>query len=44
MLPKDPKDSKTLKPTNSQGSNITQKNKRIENKDCINEILIKTKR
>jgi len=43
MLPKVPKDTKTLKPNNSQGSNINQKNKRLENKVCINEILIKTK-
>ena len=38
-----PKDSKNLKATNSQGSNINSKNKRLENNVLINKILLKSK-
>ena len=38
-----PKDSKNLKATNSQGSNIGSKNKRLENNVLINKILLKPK-
>ena len=38
-----PKDSKNLKATNSQGSNISSKNKRLENNVLINKILLKPK-
>ena len=38
-----PKDSKNIKATNSQGSNISSKNKRLENNVLINKILLKPK-